>query len=121
LTLLLVLVGAAIGAPARYLVNRAIQNREGAAFPWGIFTVNVTGSFLLGLIAASPLSTSRPLLALFGVGFCGAFTTYSTFAYETVTLAHHGDRARAALNVFASIAVGLAAAYLGLAAARLFT
>ncbi|GIH08938.1 hypothetical protein Rhe02_70050 [Rhizocola hellebori] len=118
MTLLLVLAGAALGAPARFLVDRAIQAWRGTAFPWGTFTVNVTGSFLLGLIAASAMATSKPLIALFGTGFCGAFTTYSTFAYQTLLLARHGSRSRALLNALGSVAAGLAAVYLGLLVAR---
>jgi CrcB protein len=119
MTLLLVLAGAALGAPARYLVDRAIQARHRCGFPWGTFTVNVSGSFLLGLIAASAMATSKPSLALCGTGFCGAFTTYSTFAYETLLLARKGNRFRSILNALGSVAVGLAAVYLGLLVARI--
>ena len=118
MTLLLIVVGAMLGAPARYLVDRAIQARHTSGFPWGTFAVNIAGSFLLGLLAASVMETSKPL-ALCGTGFCGAFTTYSTFAYETHRLAQKGFRFRAALNALGSLAAGLAAVYLGLLAARL--
>jgi CrcB protein len=120
MTLLLITLGAMIGAPARYLADRAIQARHTSGFPWGILTVNVTGSFLLGLFAASAMASSKPLIALCGTGFCGAFTTYSTFAYDTLRLAQHGLRLRAALNALGSLAAGVAAVYLGLLAARVF-
>ncbi len=116
MTLVLVLLGAALGAPARYLVNIAFKARHTSGFPWGTFTVNVSGSFLLGLIAAS--AASGNYLAFLGTGFCGAFTTYSTFAHETHLLARHGSRFRATLNALGSVTAGLAAVYLGLLVAR---
>jgi CrcB protein len=109
-TALLVALGAAVGAPLRYLVDRFIQRRHDSLFPWGTFAVNVGGSFLLGLLVV----TSRgPWLALLGTGFCGALTTYSTFGYETVRLLQERARRHAALNVLANVAAGLVAAYLG--------
>ncbi len=75
----------AVGAPARYLTDRAIQSRHATGYPWGTFTVNVLGSFILGVMA----STERldPALAAgLGTGFCGALTAYSTFSYETLPL-----------------------------------
>jgi CrcB protein len=120
MTLVLITLGAMLGAPARYLVDRAVQARHISGFPWGTLTVNVAGSFLLGLLAASAMTTSKPL-ALCGTGFCGAFTTYSTFAYETLRLAHNGQRSRAALNTLLSLTAGVVAVYLGLLAARIFS
>ncbi|HEX6683984.1 MAG TPA: fluoride efflux transporter CrcB [Candidatus Limnocylindrales bacterium] len=115
MTILAVLIGAAIGAPVRYLVDRAVQARHGSVFPWGTFAVNVAGSFILGLLVG--VSINETVTHLVGTGFCGALTTYSTFGYETVRLAQHGARPLALLNAFASIAAGLGAAYLGLAIA----
>ncbi len=107
MTALLVALGAAVGAPARYLVDVALRRYAGPAFPWGTLVVNVLGSFALGLLAGSgPLVT-----ALFGTGFCGAFTTYSAFALET----RHLPRRRAALNLAAHLGLGLAAAAAGVA------
>ncbi len=114
MTLLLVVAGAMLGAPARYLVDRAVQARHGTGFPWGTFAVNVSGSFLLGLVV---MLVPESLIALFGTGFCGAFTTYSTFAYET----HQLSRGKATLNVVASVGAGLCALYLGLSLARALT
>ncbi|MBO0868639.1 MAG: fluoride efflux transporter CrcB [Micromonosporaceae bacterium] len=110
MTPLLVALGAAVGAPLRYLVDRLVQSRHDSLFPWGTFAVNVAGSFLLGLVA---LVGSRAGIALLGTGFCGALTTYSTFGYETVRLVQERSRLLAMLNVVASIAAGLGAAYLG--------
>lgn len=112
MTLLLVALGAAIGAPLRYLTDRAIQSRHDSAFPWGTMTVNVAGSFALGLLTALPASPA--LAALLGTGFCGALTTYSTFSYETLRLTQDGHRFYAAANIAASIVAGLGAAALGI-------
>jgi fluoride exporter len=109
-TLLLVLLGGAVGAPARYLTDQAVQRRHGTAFPWGTWTVNVVGSFILGVVVAAGPGW---LVTLAGTGFCGALTTFSTFGYETVRLAEEGESATAAWNVVGSLAAGLAAATLG--------
>ncbi|GAA1808787.1 fluoride efflux transporter CrcB [Planosporangium flavigriseum] len=121
MTPLLVALGAAVGAPLRYLVDRAIQGRHDSLFPWGTFAVNVVGSFLLGLLAAAALHTSAPIMALLGTGLCGALTTYSTFGYETVRLLRGRARLLAVLNVVASIVAGLGAAAAGVALVRLLT
>ena len=117
MTALLVALGAAVGAPLRYLVDRAVQRRHDSLFPWGTFAVNVAGSFLLGLLAATTLRTPAPVLAALGTGLCGALTTYSTFGYETVRLLNERARGYAALNVVVSIGAGLAAAFAGAALA----
>ena len=120
MTLVLVALGAAVGAPLRYLVDRAVQGRHDSLFPWGTFAVNVVGSFLLGLLAAGTLHTPAPVLAALGTGLCGALTTYSTFGYETVRLLQDRARLFAVLNVGASIVAGLGAAALGAAVAAAF-
>lgn len=107
---LLVALGAAVGAPLRYLVDRFVQGRHDSVFPWGTLTVNVVGSYLLGLLAGT---VSGPWLALLGTGFCGALTTYSTFGYETVRLVQERAHGYAVLNVVVSLAAGLGAALLG--------
>jgi CrcB protein len=114
-TVLLVAAGAAIGAPTRYLVDRYVRSRVRSPFPWGTLLVNVVGSVLLGFLAASP--AGRAPAALLGIGFCGALTTYSTFSYETLRLARAGARWVALAYVLASVAVGVAAAFLGAALA----
>ncbi|GAA3934857.1 fluoride efflux transporter CrcB [Actinomadura viridis] len=116
MTVLLVALGAAIGAPLRYLADRAVQARHDTVFPWGTFAVNVAGSGLLGLLAALP--AGHGVTALAGTGFCGALTTYSTLGYETLRLAEDGARAFALLNALLSIAAGLGAAYCGMAVAQ---
>lgn len=119
MTVLLVALGAAVGAPLRYLTDRAVQARYGARFPWGTLTVNVAGSLILGFVAALPASPA--VAALVGTGFCGALTTYSTFGHETLRLARAGERAAALANVLVSVLAGLGAAYLGMLVAAAVT
>ncbi len=119
MTVLLVVLGAAVGAPLRYLADRAIQTRHDSVFPWGTFGVNMAGSFLLGLLYQGLVAhgVSQPVMTLAGTGFCGALTTYSTFGYETVRLLTEGSRFYAFANVTASIVAGLGSAFTGAAVA----
>jgi CrcB protein len=119
MTVLLVALGAAVGAPLRYLTDRALRARLGGAFPFGTLAVNVAGSFLLGLLAGLPAGPAAT--ALLGTGFCGALTTYSTFGWETFTLLRDGARGRAVANALGSVLAGLGAAYTGLLLAGLVT
>ncbi|MFF4412059.1 fluoride efflux transporter CrcB [Streptosporangium sp. NPDC001559] len=117
---LLVLAGAAVGAPLRYLTDRMVQARHDTVFPWGTFTVNVSGSLVLGLLAGAALSgaVGTEIQLLVGTGFCGALTTYSTFSYETLQLAENGARFYAVANVVASVIAGLGAVFVGMTLAR---
>lgn len=110
---LLVIIGAAVGAPLRYLTDRAVQARHDTVFPWGTFTVNVSGCLVLGLLtgAVAAGAASSHLQLLLGTGLCGALTTYSTFSYETLRLAEGGARFYAAANAVASVVAGLGAAF----------
>lgn len=113
-TVLLVLVGGALGAALRYLVDVGVQHLHGQAFPWGTWVVNVVGSFLLGLVGGLVAAGADPRLATFvGTGVCGALTTFSTFGHDTVRLVEEGARRVAVLNVVGSVAAGLAACTLG--------
>ncbi|MEU6806760.1 fluoride efflux transporter CrcB [Streptomyces neyagawaensis] len=119
----LVVVGGMVGAPLRYLTDRAVQSRHDTVFPWGTFTVNVVGSLVLGVltgaVAAGAAGAAGSDLRLFlGTGLCGALTTYSTFSYETLRLAQDGARLQAALYVIGSVAAGLGAAFAGVALAE---
>ncbi|SDK17521.1 fluoride efflux transporter FluC [Streptomyces indicus] len=118
MTWLLVLAGGMLGAPLRYLTDRAVQARHATGFPWGTFTANMAGSVLLGFLTGAALS-SHALLFL-GTGLCGALTTYSTFSYETLALARGGAGLQAAANALGSVLAGLGAAYVGLTLAQAF-
>jgi fluoride exporter len=118
-TLLLIALGAALGAPLRYLTDRAVQSRHDSIFPWGTFTANVIGSGLLGFLASLP--PNHGVMAFAGTGFCGALTTYSTFGYETLRLFEEKARTFSVFNAAASIAAGLGAAYCGMAIAQAIT
>ena len=104
--------GGAIGSALRYLTWRAFGGA--GPFPWATVLVNITGSFLLGLLAglyAGRLSPTMRLGLFFG--FLGGFTTFSTFTSETVVLARTGSAALAFGNVAVSVVVGLTAAFIG--------
>ena len=112
---LVVAAGGAVGAPLRYLTDRFVQNRHDSLFPWGTFTVNVVGSFILGALAGvvlvgAPTSTVGLLL---GTGLCGALTTYSTLSYETARLIEVRARWLAVANLVGSVVAGLIAVALG--------
>ena len=113
-------IGGFLGANARYLLGAWIGTRMGSAFPYGTFAINVTGSFILGVIMGIvEVRTLSPVVRLAaGVGFVGAYTTFSTFSYETIRLVEDGCAALAALNVVGSVVAGLVAVILGLAAGR---
>jgi len=114
-TPLLVALGAAVGAPLRYLTDLAVQSLHDSVMPWGTFAVNVVGSFVLGAVAAAVAVAGLPssASALVGTGFCGAFTTFSTFGYETFRAARDGAGPIALANVVLSLGAGLLACVLG--------
>ncbi|MCX4692013.1 fluoride efflux transporter CrcB [Streptomyces sp. NBC_01408] len=117
---LLVVAGAAVGAPLRYLADRAVQARHDSLFPWGTFLVNAAACLVLGTLTGAVLAgaASARLELLLGAGLCGALSTYSTFSYETLRLAERGRTFLAAANVAASVLVGLGAVRLGSLLAR---
>jgi CrcB protein len=110
------LFAAAIGAPARYLVDGWVQDRTRGAFPWGTFVVNTSGCLALGVLTGLGLyhglgATTRTAI---GTGGMGAYTTFSTFAFETVRLAEEGALDEALRNAAAGLLIGLVAAGAGL-------
>jgi CrcB protein len=116
--LLLIALGGAVGSVLRYVVGRAVQGLGGGAFPAGTLVVNIVGCFLIGVFVRFLLNmqTSPELRALLVVGFCGGFTTFSTFTYETVGLIDGGNYARATIYVLASVTICLLATFAGMAA-----
>ncbi|WP_275466642.1 fluoride efflux transporter CrcB [Streptomyces noursei] len=120
MTWALVVIGAMVGAPLRYLTDRSVQRRHDTVFPWGTFTVNVVGSLVLGLLtgAVAAGAASPDVQLLVGTGLCGALTTYSTFSYETLRLSQDGAGFLAVANVVGSIVAGLGAAFVGAALAQ---
>lgn len=107
----LVALGGALGAAARYALVRLLPAR----FPWAILAANVAGSLLLGVLLSG---ASREAMLLAGVGFCGALTTFSTFALDTALLAREGRPRAAAANVAVSVVAAIAALALGVAIGR---
>lgn len=116
-----VLIGGAIGSLLRLVVGAAIQQRVGLAFPVGTLVINVTGSLVLGFIMRFALDTTAvtPVMrALLTTGFCGGYTTFSTFSFETLDLVREGLYARAGAYVASSVVLGLVGAFAGFAAAH---
>jgi CrcB protein len=113
-------VGAAVGGLARYYLGMAIQQRTGVTFPWGTLVINVTGSLLLGFVIryALAVEVSVELRALLTTGFCGGYTTFSTFSYETAALLEDGQYERAGAYAFGSVLISLAATFCGFLLAR---
>ena len=114
-------IAAAVGAPLRYLVDGAIAERAEGVFPWGTFVINASGSLVLGVLTGLGLYHAFPKVpkVILGTGFCGAYTTFSTFTYETVELLEEGAVNEAARNALGTLLVGAGTAALGLALAAL--
>ncbi|MFN8543591.1 MAG: fluoride efflux transporter CrcB [Candidatus Binatia bacterium] len=116
-----VALGGSIGAVVRYVLGVWIGSRIATVFPFATFLINVTGSAALGLLIGTAESRGLPpfMRPLVAVGFLGAYTTFSTFSYETLRLAEAGNLGTALLYAGASLVTGLAAALAGLGAGRL--
>ena len=115
-----VALGSAVGGVMRVLVGSAIQERFTGAYPMGTFIVNLTGSLILGFLMRYALATptvSADMRALLTTGFCGGYTTFSTFSYETLMLIEAGDYRRASLYAVLSVILSVAGAMLGVLAA----
>ncbi len=102
-----------LGAVLRLLLDGAVSARVRGAFPWGTLAVNLTGAFALGLVAGASSGTSSTAYRLLGTGLIGAFTTFSTWMFETQRLAEDGDERLGLGNLAISLVAGLALAYLG--------
>jgi CrcB protein len=122
MTLLFLAVGGAFGAVSRYLVQGWVQDLTGGRFPWGTFAVNISGSFVLGLVFA--LAMDRAILSPevrvpVMIGFIGSYTTFSTLMLESWTLVEEGDIAHVLVNLAGSVVIGMVAVVAGLAVGRL--
>jgi CrcB protein len=116
-----VAIGAAAGGVARFWLGGLIQQRTGPGFPVGTLVINITGSFLLGLLMRYSLQSemvSPEVRTMLTTGFCGGYTTFSTFTYETAMLLEDGEYGRASLYVGASVFVALAGMFLGFTVAN---
>jgi fluoride exporter len=111
---LLVALGGAVGAVARYLTDVTSRHFFGEIFPLGTLLVNCTGSFALGVLVGSGLATHSPTRYIFGFGLLGAFTTFSTFSVETIYQAQHGHTIIAVLNIVLNLTMGIGGALLGM-------
>ena len=114
--------GAVLGANSRYLLTNYFAGRFGAAFPYGTLFINITGSFLLGFVLVligNRIVSDPGYRLLIGTGFLGAYTTFSTFSYDTIVLLEGGDLLPALWNALSSLLGSLVAAYLGIVLARL--
>ncbi len=113
--LLYIALGGGLGAIARYVLGGWVQAATGATFPWGTLLINISGSLLLGflyvLLEGSPVA--REWRAFAGIGFCGGYTTFSTFSYETARLLQDGQASRACVYVLASALLSIAGALVG--------
>lgn len=119
---LVVGVGGFLGAIARYIVATYIGSRYGVRFPYGTFVINISGSFLIGFIVAllARTTASQYWRYLIPIGFIGAYTTFSTFEYETLRAVQDGQLTTGLLNVALSVVVGFVAVWAGAAIGRVF-
>ena len=118
---LYIAVGGAIGSVTRYFIGMAIQQRVGTTFPFGTLVINITGSFLLGFLLRATFSTttlSPEQRALLTTGFCGGYTTFSTFSFDTAGMIEDGSYARAITYLGLSVVVSLVATFAGFALAQ---
>ncbi|MEP6571937.1 MAG: fluoride efflux transporter CrcB [Gemmatimonadota bacterium] len=114
-------VGSAVGGVIRYLLGGLIQRLAGGSFPLGTLVINVSGSLLLGFLlryALESSSISPEMRAMLTIGFCGGYTTFSTFSYDTIRLLEAGSYGRAGLYIVASVVLSLAGTMVGFGLAR---
>lgn len=117
------MIGGAVGSGLRYATGLALPPSQGT-FPWSTFTVNIIGSFILGLLVGMSLtsaSLSRPMMLLLGTGLCGGFTTYSAFAVESALLVQEGHLSTVAIYIVTTLTCCAAAALAGVLAPRMLS
>jgi len=119
---LLVFVGGGFGSALRFIIGKYMNSSQ-TVIPWGTFTVNILGSLLMGIIlgfAVKNNSLTQSQMLLFVVGFCGGFTTFSTFAFQNATFLKNGDLMQFALYTIGTFAIGILAVFAGLFIAKSF-
>lgn len=117
----MVILGGGAGSLARYVIATAIMARMGGRFPFGTVIINITGSFLIGLLMTlltNRIGSSPNLRLLLVTGFLGGYTTFSSFEWETLSLAAGGSWWLGLINVLGSVGLGYGAVWLGAAVAR---
>ena len=117
--LLLVFLGGGLGSSLRYLISSYLNNNT---FPYGTLTVNLIGSFIIGIVLGELLrnhNLSTSLILLLATGFCGGFTTFSAFAFENMEFLKSGDYTNFLLYAFGSLALGIAAIFIGIWVSKL--
>jgi CrcB protein len=114
---LLVGIGGALGAVARYELGRIISKRSGSAFPAGTFVINISGALLLGIL--SSINAGDNIYLLFGDGFSGAYTTFSTFMFEGFHLFHNHKKLNALVYIVSSLLLGVIGYAIGYEIVRL--
>ncbi|MGI8648895.1 MAG: fluoride efflux transporter CrcB [Rubrobacter sp.] len=120
--MILVAIGGGLGAALRYGAGVWLASKLGPGFPWGTFFVNVTGSFIVGIVLAlaSGGELSAEARLFLAVGLMGGYTTFSSYSYETLAMISSGSVSAALINVFGQLALGFLAVYAGVIVGRLF-
>lgn len=119
--LLYIAFASAVGGVSRYLLGGLIQRLSGGTFPMGTLLINITGSFLLGLIyrySADSAAIAPEVRAMLTIGFCGGYTTFSSFSYESIRLIEDGQAGRAFVYVALSVLLCLGGTAMGIVAGR---
>ena len=111
-----VALAGSVGAVVRFVIDSALRARSGSSLPWPTVLINVTGSLLLGLLTGAVLFHDAPaeMLTIVGVGFCGGFTTFSTFSLESALMIERGELGSAAAYIAGSVVVSILALFAGL-------
>jgi fluoride exporter len=118
----MIALGGSAGAIARYVLGSYVGNRAGSLFPYGTMIINLSGSFVIGLVMtliAEHSNVNRNVLYLVAIGFIGAYTTFSTFEFETLRLVQDGQFIAGLTNVAVSVVIGFAMVWLGVVAGRM--
>lgn len=111
--LIMVGIGGFVGSTLRYKVGILITSKASSGFPWGTFCVNLIGAFLIGLLIASALKSQEIMMLLLVTGFCGGFTTFSTFALENLRLLQSGDWVLLLSYILSSLICGIGLCFVG--------